>query len=138
MSIDQNHPIIVSAKKFAHQLSQLEEVHRFRLAEEQINQSERVQNLISEIKRKQKESVHAKHYEKKEYFFLLEEELKKMNEKLEKIPIVREYQQSQVEINEVLQMTQKALSDAISQVLEIEISQEILGGGCGSGGSCGC
>ncbi|QKG84511.1 hypothetical protein GXN76_08490 [Kroppenstedtia pulmonis] len=131
------HPILVHAARLGKRLSETDEIRRFRLAEHQIQQSQRVNSLIEEIKRKQKELVHAKHYQKHEYIHQVENDLKLLQEEMDNLPIVKEYQQSQVEVNDLLQTLQKAVADAISERLQVEVGGEV-GGGCGSGGPCGC
>lgn len=132
-----DHPILVHASSLGRRLSETEEIRRFRLAEEQINRSSRVQGLIEEIKRKQKELVHAKHYQKPEYTRRLEQELDRLQLEMDQLPIVREYQQSQVEMNDLLQTLTKALAGAVSEKLNVDVGGDV-GGGCGSGGPCGC
>lgn len=132
-----NHPILRSTRNLAELLLQTEEIVRFRQAESQIQKSEKVQGIIATIKRKQKEWVHAKHYQKSEYTRLLEKELAELQDELDSLPIVREYQQSQVEVNDLLQMIQDVIADTVSKKIEVETGGEILSG-CGNGGPCGC
>lgn len=132
-----DHPILRSARSLAERLKQTEEIRRFRQAENQVQKSEKVQKTIATIKKKQKELVHAKHYQKSEYARLLEEELDRLQKELENLPIVREYQQSQVEVNDLLQTIQHAIADTVSKKIEVETGGEIAGG-CGNGGPCGC
>ncbi|WP_220184938.1 MULTISPECIES: RicAFT regulatory complex protein RicA family protein [Thermoactinomyces] len=136
-AIPENHPILVEARKFAELLSRSEEVIRFRLAEEQVEKSESVQNSIAAIKRKQKEWVHAKHYKKMEYAKLLEKELDQLNQYLDEMPIVCEFRQRQVEVNDLLQTIQQVLADTISKKIEVETGGPVRSG-CGSGGPCNC
>jgi cell fate (sporulation/competence/biofilm development) regulator YmcA (YheA/YmcA/DUF963 family) len=132
------HPILQTAAELGRRLQQTDEISRFRQAEKQIQNSARVNRLIAEIKRKQKELVHAKHYQKTEYVRRLEQELKALQEEMENLPIVREYQQSQVEVNDLLQTIQQVLADAVSRKIEVEVGGVVSRGGCGCGGPCGC
>jgi cell fate (sporulation/competence/biofilm development) regulator YmcA (YheA/YmcA/DUF963 family) len=132
------HPILQTAAELGRRLQQTEEIRRFRQAEQQIRNSARVNGLIAEIKRKQKELVHAKHYQKTEYVRRLEQELNALQEEMENLPIVLEYQQSQVEVNDLLQTIQQVLADAVSRKIDVEVGGDIPQGGCGSGGPCGC
>lgn len=122
---------------FAKKLERVEEVQRFRLVERVVNESPRVQELIENIKRTQKELVHAEHYMKSDYKQHLERELAELNEQLDNLPVVREYQQSQVEMNDLLQLIQNAIASGVSKKLDIETGGEVRSG-CGSGGPCGC
>lgn len=122
---------------FAEKLSRIDEVRRFRLTEQMVNKSERVQGLIEAIKRTQKELVHAEHYMKPEYKQHLERKLAELQQELDNLPIVKEYQQSQVEMNDLLQLIQHTIAAEVSKQLDIEIGGEVRSG-CGSGGPCGC
>ncbi|TCS93802.1 RicAFT regulatory complex protein RicA family protein [Hazenella coriacea] len=135
--IQKDHPIIERTRKFAKRLQESGEIQRFRFAEEQINKSNTVQTYIETIKRKQKELVHAKHFKKIEYTRLLEQELDRLQTELENLPIVREYQQSQVHVNDLLQTIQQVLADSVSTKIHVETGGEMVQG-CGHGGPCGC
>lgn len=123
--------------QFARKLGQTEEIRRFRLVEKSVNESKHVEELIEKIKRTQKELVHAEHYVKPGYKQHLERELARLNHELENLPIVKEYQQSQVEMNDLLQLIQHAIASGISKKLDIETGGEVRFG-CGSGGPCAC
>ncbi|MFC4077932.1 YlbF family regulator [Salinithrix halophila] len=138
MQIQEQHPVLDHAAALGQKLLSAEEIRRFRMAEEQIQRSRRVNELIEAIKRKQKELVHAKHYQKTAYIGKLEEELAALHEEMDNLPIVREYQQSQVEMNDLLQTLQKVVADAVSEKLDVETGGDVGQGGCGSGGPCGC
>jgi cell fate (sporulation/competence/biofilm development) regulator YmcA (YheA/YmcA/DUF963 family) len=131
------HPVLALAQQFADRLQASEEIQRFRQAEQQVKESQSVHNYIEGVKRKQKELVHAKHYQKEKYVQLLERELECLNDELAQLPIVREYQQLQVEVNDLLQTIQQVLADVISAKIDIEIGGDVPQG-CGSGGPCGC
>lgn len=131
------HPVLAFAKKFSEQVSATAEVQRFRQAEQQVQDSLKVSQLIESIKKKQKELVHAKHYHKNEYVRLLEIELEQLQNEFDALPIVREYQQYQVELNDLLQMIQSVVAETVSAKIHVEAGGEIAKG-CGSGGSCGC
>ena len=131
------HPVLAQAVRLGRRLKETEEVRRFREAERQIQKSGRVQGLIEEIKRKQKELVHAKHYQKTNYIRQLEEELALLQRELEDLPIVREYRQSQSEMNELLRMIQRAVVDTVSRKIAVETGGGSVGG-CGGGGPCRC
>ncbi|WP_131848566.1 RicAFT regulatory complex protein RicA family protein [Baia soyae] len=131
------HPVLAFAKKLSEQVGATAEVERFRQAEKQVQDSEKVNQLIEEIKKKQKELVHAKHYHKSEYVRLLEKELEQLHYEFDHLPIVREYQQYQVEVNDLLQTIQHVVAETVSTKIHIEVGGEVARG-CGSGGSCGC
>lgn len=131
------HPVLSFAQRLAERMNASAEIQRFRLAETQVKESSVVSQLIETIKKKQKELVHAKHYNKSEYARMLEKELDQLHNELEQLPIVCEYQQSQVEVNNLLQMIQSILAEAVSDKIEIETGG-VVSTGCGHGGPCGC
>ncbi len=135
--IEQDHPVLRLSRKLAERLQACEEIRRFRLAEEQVKKSKTVQNYIETIKRKQKELVHAKQYQKREYIRLLEQELDRLNHELENLPIVREYQQAQVDVNDLLQAIQQVIADTVSTKINVETGGDVPFG-CGGGGPCNC
>lgn len=131
------HPILQLADQLGHRLSQIEEVQRFRAAEQQIEKSQSVQSYIELIKQKQKELVHAKHYQKGMHVQQVEQELDSLNEEFENLPIVQEYRQMQVGVNDMLQTIQDIIASTISQKLHVNTGGHVASG-CGSGGACGC
>lgn len=135
--ISATHPILKSAENLAKQIQQLEEVKRFRAAEKQIEQSETVQSYIEKIKHKQKELVHAKHFQKRNYRKKLEKELEILQQEFEQLPIVREYQQIQVSVNDLLQLIQSVIAETVRKKIQIETGG-VVASGCRSGGPCGC
>jgi cell fate (sporulation/competence/biofilm development) regulator YmcA (YheA/YmcA/DUF963 family) len=134
MMLDQ---VLQLADEFADKVRSSLEVQRFQIAEQQVQHSQSVQTLIETIKKKQKELVHAKHYGKTIYRQQLEQELQDLNNKFDHLPIVLEFQQSQVEMNDLLQTIQQVIANTVSQKLEVETGGEVASG-CGSGGACGC
>jgi cell fate (sporulation/competence/biofilm development) regulator YmcA (YheA/YmcA/DUF963 family) len=131
------HNVLAAAEQLATKVRNSEEVKRFHIAEQQVQQSQTVQRLIETIKKKQKELVHAKHYKKTLYQKQLERELDALHHQLDHLPIVMEYQQRQVEMNDLLQLMQHAIAQTVSQKLSVETGG-VVASGCGSGGACGC
>lgn len=109
--------ILDKARMLANIISQQEEVEVFQKAEIQIEKHERVQTLVNEIKRKQQELVNAKHLKKSNYIKQLEDELDQLNAELHGIPLVKQYQQSQTEINRYLQ--------EILGIMKLEINKKV-------------
>lgn len=109
--------ILNKAKILGNIISQQEEVEVFQKAEKQIEKHERVQTLVNEIKRKQQELVNAKHLKKSNYIKQLEDELDQLNAELHGIPLVKQYQQSQTEINRYLQ--------EILGIMKLEINKKV-------------
>jgi cell fate (sporulation/competence/biofilm development) regulator YmcA (YheA/YmcA/DUF963 family) len=136
-TIATTHPLLQLAQQLGTRLQQLEEVQRFRAAETQIDRSAAVKDYIEQIKHKQKELVHAKHFQKSQYIAQLEQELDQLQDTFNNLPIVQEYQQMQVGVNDLLQTIQDVIADTLATRLEVETGGEVASG-CGSGGPCGC
>lgn len=56
---------MAKAQELAQKITETEEVDFFIRAEKQINENEKVQSMIEEVKAKQKELVNLQHYKKK-------------------------------------------------------------------------
>ncbi len=136
-SIPENHPVLKRARQFAGLIRESEEIKRFRTTEQQVQNSETVQKQIETIRRKQKELVLARHYQKMEYARALEEELDRLNDELENLPIVREYQQSQVEVNDLLQTIQQVIASTVSKKISVETGGK-TNHKCGHCGNSNC
>lgn len=91
-----------------------EEVDFFRRAEKTINQNEKIQKMISDIKAKQKELVNLKHYGKTEGVRQKEAEINALHAEVDEIPIVKEFKQSQNDVNEMLQLVSSTISNEVT------------------------
>jgi len=117
MEIFTRNQIQSKANDIAKLISEEEEVKLFQRAEKQISNHKVIQELISNIKIKQQELVNAKHYKKPRYIEQLERELDSLNRELHEIPLVRQYQQTQTEINKDIQ--------EIIGIINLEINKSI-------------
>lgn len=120
MSQNNRDQILVKTRLLAEIISNQEEVQFFKQAEQQIEHNNRIQDLISLIKVKQKELVNAKALKKSNYIKKLEEELDFLNKELDDIPLVQQYQQSQVEINNYLKTIFKLIKEEISKNVPLD------------------
>lgn len=125
----QPHPqaAVVSREEILHKAAELadlfatsSEVDFFRRAERQIDGNTHVQRLISAIKKKQKEIVGFEAFGNKDMTAAIEAEIAGLQEELDNIPIVQEYQQSQSEINYLLQEVIGAVRDTVSAKIDLE------------------
>ncbi|MFZ4454228.1 RicAFT regulatory complex protein RicA family protein [Salibacterium aidingense] len=106
--------VLDKARELGRFISETEEVDFFKRAEAQINRNVRVQELIQQIKNKQKEAVNLQHYEKQEALKQAEQELEELNKEIESIPIVQEFQQSQKDVNQLLQLVSTTISNTVT------------------------
>ncbi|WP_438432525.1 RicAFT regulatory complex protein RicA family protein [Gorillibacterium sp. sgz500922] len=112
--------ILAKARELATSIASSEEAEFFRKAEEKIEKSEHVQQLIKAIKKKQKEIVGFEALGNGSMAKRIEQEIAVLQEELDNIPLVREYQQMQVDMNELLQSTIGAVKDTVSARIELE------------------
>lgn len=105
--------VMQEAGRLAERLKETEEVDFFIRAEKQINDNVRIQNLIQEIKDKQKQAVNFQHYEKTEAKRQVEAQINDLHEEIENIPIVGQFRQSQTEVNYILQLISDQITASI-------------------------
>ncbi|OBA01096.1 hypothetical protein A9P44_07445 [Paenibacillus polymyxa] len=122
--------ILAKAKELAGILGSSEEVQVFRKAEEKIQDHERIQQLIATMKKKQKEIVAFESLKNQKMIAKIEAELQELQEELDGIPIVTEFQQSQVEINELLQMVITAIRDTVAEKVNVEEGKTTSSSNC--------
>lgn len=112
--------IMGKAKELAELICTSEEVKQFKQAESQINANERIQQLIASMKKKQKEIVAFESFENKKMVAKIEGEIDTLHEQLENIPIVAQFQQSQSDINYLLQLVISVIRDTVSEKISVE------------------
>ena len=124
--------IIDKARDLARMISETEEVDFFKRAEEQINGNQTVAELMSVIKGLQKQAVNFQHYGKTEALKKTEEKLAKVERELDEIPVVQEFKQSQVEVNDMLQMVANVMSNTVTDEIIKSTEGDLLHGKTGS------
>ncbi|GAA0461812.1 RicAFT regulatory complex protein RicA family protein [Alkalibacillus silvisoli] len=110
--------VIKEANELAQKLANIEEIDRFKQLEVKINQSNKVQSYIKKIKALQKQAVNLQHYDKHEAQKRVEEELDRLQQELDEIPIVQEFKDSQIVVNDILQR--------VTQTIAEEVTNEII------------
>ncbi|KMK77294.1 RicAFT regulatory complex protein RicA family protein [Alkalihalobacillus pseudalcaliphilus] len=120
--------IIEKAKDLAVMMAQTEEVDFFKKAEKKINEHLRVQELIAQIKKLQKEAVNLKHYQKGEALKQTEAKIEELQTEIEEIPLVQEFQQSQADVNDLLQIVTNAISRKITEEVIISMGGDVQKG----------
>lgn len=115
MAIYSRVEIIAKAKELARMMSETDEVDFFKRAERQINQNDKVSNLIADIKGHQKEAVNLQHFEKHEALKKVEDKINQLTDEVDDIPLVQEFKQSQTEVNQLLQLVSKTISNTVSE-----------------------
>lgn len=124
--------IIARARELARMIAETEEVDFFKRAEAQINENEKIRATISNIKGLQKQAVNLQHFGKKEALKKTEDKLEALQNELDEIPVVQEFKQSQIEVNELLQMVANAISNTVTDEVILSTGGDLLSGETGS------
>lgn len=122
--------ILSKTKELAQLLTTSDEVLTYQKAEKLINDNERVQTLISAIKKKQKEVVAFESFENEVMVKKIEAEMNELQDELDSIPLVQQFQQTQTDINYLLQLIISVIKDTISEKINVESGKNEPVGGC--------
>ncbi|MDF9840997.1 MULTISPECIES: YlbF family regulator [unclassified Paenibacillus] len=123
--------IMGKAKELAALISTSEEVRHFQQAELKIQNHERVQGLIATIKKKQKEIVAFESFGNKAMVAKIEQEIEALQDEIDGIPVVNEFQQSQSDINYLLQLVVSVIRDTVSEKISVEAGTDAPPSTCG-------
>ncbi|NIK10862.1 RicAFT regulatory complex protein RicA family protein [Alkalibacillus sp. S2W] len=123
--------VVQEAKDLAVKLSQIEEIERFKQLEVKLNQNNKVQAYIKKIKALQKQAVNLQHYEKSEAQKRVEEELDRLQEELDEIPVVQEFKETQVVVNDILQRVSKTIAEEVTNEIIRATGGNVLKGETG-------
>lgn len=125
--------ILDKARELAAMISRTSEVDFYKRAELQIKNNERVQELIHQLKQKQKQMVMFESINKPELAKKVEAEYNALHEELDAIPIVTEFKQSQVDVNDLLQMVTHVITNTVSERIILDTGGNPLTGETGGG-----
>lgn len=124
--------VLDEAKQLAAMLAKTEEIERFKQLEAKINQNEKVQRLISRIKALQKQAVNLQAYEKTEALKKIEDEIERVQNELDNIPIVEEFKEIQTVVNDVLQLVTGTIAREVTNHVIEDTGGDLLEGKTGS------
>ncbi|WP_026692402.1 RicAFT regulatory complex protein RicA family protein [Peribacillus kribbensis] len=134
--------ILAKADELSRMIADTEEVDFFKKAEAQINENQKVRELIASIKSLQKQAVNFQHYGKFEALKQVEAKIEALEQEVDEIPIVQEFKQSQIDVNDLLQMVASSVSNTVTDLIVESTGGDVLRGETGSqvrtspGGSC--
>lgn len=114
--------IMDRAKELAAMIASTDEVKMYQQAEKRIQEHEKIQQLIRLIKKKQKEVVAFESFENEQMVKKIEGEIKELQEELDAIPLVQQFQQTQSDINYMLQMILNVIRDSLSELISLDQS----------------
>jgi cell fate (sporulation/competence/biofilm development) regulator YmcA (YheA/YmcA/DUF963 family) len=124
--------IIQRSREIARMIAETEEVDFFKRAEAQIHENEKVKTLISSIKGLQKQAVNFQHYGKTEALEKTEAKIASLEQQLDEIPVVQEFKQSQIDVNELLQLVATTISNTVTDEVVASTGGDILRGETGA------
>jgi len=125
--------ILEKARELARLIASTKEVDFYKRAEQQIKHNERVQEMIDNLKQKQKELVMYESLNNKNLIEKAEAEYNQLHEELDSIPIVAEFKQSQVDVNDLLQMVTQVITNTVSEKIILDTGGNPLTGETGGG-----
>lgn len=124
--------ILTKAAELAQMISTTEEVDFFKRAEAQINENQKVRVLIDSIKGLQKQAVNLQHYGKDQAYKEVQAKIDALEQELDELPIVQQFKQSQVDVNDLLQMVASQVSNKVTDLIIDSTNGDLLRGETGS------
>ncbi|MBW5444489.1 hypothetical protein GE107_00225 [Cohnella sp. CFH 77786] len=116
--------ILARARELAHLITTTEEVSLFQRAEKLIQANEKVQGLIAQMKKKQKELVAFETTFKNEQMVeKIQKEIDALQDELDEMPVVQQFQQSQVDVNYLLQSIVSIIRDTVAEKIDMEAAE---------------
>src|SRR6476620_9426082 len=123
-------------------VAETDEVDFFKRAEAQIHGNLKVSTLIADIKGLQKQAVNLQHYGKPEALKKVEDKIATIEQELDEIPVVQEFKQSQLEVNELLQIIASTISNTVTDEIIVATGGDLLTGETGASlendAACSC
>lgn len=124
--------VLDKAKELAEMLSKTEEIERFAEVETKINENTTVQGHVTKIKALQKQAVNLQAYDKKETLARVEQEINRLEDELDAIPIVAEFQEIQKVVNDVLQLVSGTIARSVTNHVIEKTDGDLMTGKTGS------
>ncbi|BFH63778.1 hypothetical protein PAJ34TS1_43700 [Paenibacillus azoreducens] len=123
--------IMAKAKELAELISSSEEVQQYQKAEEKIRDHEHVQSLIATLKKRQKEIVAFESFQNPQMVAKIEKEMEAIQDEIDSIPLVTEFQQTQSDINYLLQLVMSVIRDTVSEKINVVAGADEPPSSCG-------
>jgi cell fate (sporulation/competence/biofilm development) regulator YmcA (YheA/YmcA/DUF963 family) len=124
--------ILQKAAELASMIAETEEVDFFKRAESQINENKKVRDMIASMKSLQKQAVNFQHYGKENAYKQVQDKIHSLEQELDELPIVQEFKQSQVDVNDLLQIVASQISNKVTDLLIESTEGDVLRGETGS------
>jgi cell fate (sporulation/competence/biofilm development) regulator YmcA (YheA/YmcA/DUF963 family) len=124
--------VIKRAQELAKMIAETEEVDFFKRAEAQLNENQKVRETIASIKSLQKQAVNFQHYGKTEALKQVEAKIDRLQEELDELPIIQQFQVSQINVNDLLQLVANTISNTVTDEIIVSTDGDLLRGETGS------
>lgn len=124
--------IIAKANEIAHMIANTEQVDFFKRAEAQINENQKVRESIASLKSLQKQAVNFQQYGKERALEIIEGKIAKVEGDLDAIPLVQEFKESQLEVNDLLQLVSNTIANGVTDEIITSTGGDLLRGETGS------
>ncbi|USK61288.1 RicAFT regulatory complex protein RicA family protein [Peribacillus asahii] len=133
--------ILTKAAELAEMIAKTEEVDFFKQAEAKINENQKVREMIASIKSLQKQAVNFQHYGKEKAYSQVQAKIEELEKQLDELPIVQQFKESQVDVNDLLQIVASQVSNKVTDLIIESTNGDVLRGETGSqvqagGASC--
>ncbi len=132
MSLYTKEEIVAKARELAQMVANTKEVEFFKKAEAQINENQKIREKVASIKSLQKQAVNFQHYSKQEALKQVEDKIDNIQEDLDELPIIQEFKESQVEVNDLLQLIAVTISNHVTDEIIRTTGGDLLSGETGS------
>ena len=124
--------ILEEARHLAKMLASTKEIDRFKQLEAKINESQKVQHLITRVKALQKQAVNLQAYEKTEALNKVENEIDRVQAEIDAIPVVQEFKETQIVVNDILQLVTGTIAREVTTNVIESTGGDVLAGETGS------
>ncbi|SHN17130.1 RicAFT regulatory complex protein RicA family protein [Gracilibacillus kekensis] len=124
--------VIEEAHNLANKMANIEEIDRFKHLEAKLNDNNKIQSSIKKIKALQKQAVNFQAYGKQEALKRVEAEIDRLQAEIDEIPVVQEFKESQVVINDILQLVTNTIAREITNEVIRSTDGDVLSGETGS------
>jgi len=124
--------IIEKARELAIMIAETEEVEFFKKAEAKINENQKVREKIASIKSLQKQAVNFQNYGKEKALKQVEAKIEALEKEIDEIPIVQEFKESQLEVNELLQLVSTTIANKVTDEIIASTGGDVLQGKTGA------
>ncbi|WP_318615337.1 RicAFT regulatory complex protein RicA family protein [Sporosarcina sp. YIM B06819] len=124
--------IVAKANEIAMMIANTEEVEFFKRAEAQINENSKIRENIASLKSLQKQAVNFQQYGKEKAMNIIEGKIDKIQTEIDEVPIVQEFKQSQMDVNDLLQLVSNAIANGVTDEIMRSTGGDVTRGETGS------